>query len=87
MLGQPDKAINDLKQAIDQSPIDAATIASKYFHLAQAYRLAETRDTAEKKQRVADAWALAKGAGFDAKSLHPLERTAYDKLIQELNSN
>ena len=68
---KPDLAIRDNAIAVRPS-------AERYFHLAQAYRMAGKRTEA------AAALNSARERGLTADSLHPLERTAFDRLNDEL---
>jgi tetratricopeptide (TPR) repeat protein len=72
-MRRSDLAIKDLDQAI-------ATGASAivYFHLAQAHLMTKDRDAASQ------ALEKAKAMGFKDGILHPLERSAYHRLIGEL---
>jgi tetratricopeptide (TPR) repeat protein len=72
--GRVAKAVEDLKNAVEEQPS-----ASRYFHLVEAYQLANRPDDA----RIA--WAAAKrDFGLTENSVHPLERAAYQKLRGEL---
>jgi tetratricopeptide (TPR) repeat protein len=73
--GDHKRAINDLNQAIDRDPT-----AIKYFHLAQAYLRASNRENA------AQALAKANDKGLAATDLHPLELTAYQKVLSDLKA-
>lgn len=68
-LDQADKAIADLKKAVDKAPS-----AVNYFHLAQAYDL-DGRDG-----EAAAAMKKAVELGLKFEMLHPLELAAYQKL-------
>lgn len=72
-LGRADEAIRDMENAIVQSPV-----ASKYFHLARAYRMAGRRDDAEL------ALKKSKELGLTEAEVHPMERKSYDKLVADL---
>jgi tetratricopeptide (TPR) repeat protein len=74
VMGQANPAIQDLEEALAEAPT-----AAEYFHLAQAYYLSKNRNAA------ANALRRANASGFKAAGLHPLERTAYDQLVAELN--
>jgi tetratricopeptide (TPR) repeat protein len=72
-VGKSDEAIKDLEKCVALAPS-----GTRYFHLAQAQRLAGLDDQAGK------AWKDAKKSGLQVKDLHPLERPAYVKLAAEL---
>jgi tetratricopeptide (TPR) repeat protein len=72
-LGRSEPAVQDLEEAIA-----AAATAPRWFHLAQAHRLAGNRDAA------VTAFRQAEAAGLKAARLHPLERNAYQKLLADL---
>jgi tetratricopeptide (TPR) repeat protein len=71
--GEPDKALEDLKAAIDDEPT-----ASRYFHRAMAYH--------KKKDQQAAVAALRKAheLGLKVDQLQPLERPVYRTLVEEL---
>jgi tetratricopeptide (TPR) repeat protein len=67
-------AVKDLEQAISASPSRTA-----YFHLAQAHLQAANRNEALK------AWKKAnEGTPLKPEGVHPLERTAFDRLVADL---
>jgi predicted Zn-dependent protease len=72
-MGQTENAIRDLEDALSQSPS-----ASRYYHLAQA------RHQAKDRARAVLALREAKTLGLSEKSLHPLERSTYKPLTEEL---
>ena len=72
-LGQVDAAIEDLEEATNSGPS-----ATRYFHLAQAYRKANRPGDAREALRE------AKALGLDEGSLHPMERKGYHQLLGEL---
>jgi tetratricopeptide (TPR) repeat protein len=72
-LGHSAAAVKDLEAALADTPT-----SSHYFHLAQAQLLAGNRTAA------GEAWQKARAAGLDATKLHPLERTAYQPLLEDL---
>jgi tetratricopeptide (TPR) repeat protein len=72
--GMNDKAITDLEQAIADGPS-----ATRYFHLARAYRAANKVDAA------AAALRKAHELGLQPSRLHPLERPACERLIAEIS--
>jgi tetratricopeptide (TPR) repeat protein len=72
--GMNDKAIADLEQAVADGPT-----ASRYFHLARAYRAANNGDAA------AAALRRARELGFQASRLHPLERPGCERLLAEMS--
>jgi tetratricopeptide (TPR) repeat protein len=65
------QAIADLDEAIAETPT-----AHRYFHLAQAHRGAHHRDAA------LEALRRGKNLGLSETSIDPLERSAYQELIQ-----
>jgi cellulose synthase operon protein C len=71
--GLNDKAIADLEQAVADGPS-----ATRYFHLARAYRAANNMDGA------AAALRRARELGLQPGRLHPLERPAGERLLAEL---
>jgi tetratricopeptide (TPR) repeat protein len=72
-LRKTSQAVADLELANAEQPA-----ASRYFLLAQAQKQANnTRQAAELLKK-------ATGAGLKAEQLHPAERTAFLKLVQEL---
>ncbi len=73
-MGDSAKAIADLQKAVS---LDAPT-ASRYFHLARAYHMANNRDAA------INAYRKAKELGLDRNKLHPVERMACGKLLDEM---
>ena len=72
--GQGQRAIEDLKVAIDAQPT-----ASKYFHLAQAYLIVSPSDKANAKKSL----EAAKTKGLP-NGLHRLEMPKYEKVLDEL---
>jgi tetratricopeptide (TPR) repeat protein len=72
-LGQSDRAIADLQEATSDTPS-----ASRYFHLARAHQLANNRKAA------LEALGKAKSSGLELHLLHPVERVAYRKMLDEL---
>jgi tetratricopeptide (TPR) repeat protein len=73
-LNQPDKAVKDLEAALVDGPTP-----TRYFHLAQAQRLANNSKQAVEALRKATSAGLTK-----AEQLHPVERAAFLKLKVEL---
>src|SRR5260370_19400146 len=71
-MNQPDAALNDLHDAMDQAPS-----ASLYFHLAQIQWAARDPSAALESLRKARADGLKPG------DLHPLERREDDQLVAE----
>jgi cellulose synthase operon protein C len=71
--GQVDKALQDLQAAASQSPSP-----TKFFHLAQANLALKKRDEAVK------ALGQAQKLGLKLETLHPLERDAYQPLLNAL---
>ena len=74
-LGNAQKAIDDLNQAITLKPT-----AAKYFHLAQAYLQAGNKPAA------VEALSKARPKGTTPDGLHPLEAPAYQQLIKDLGT-
>jgi tetratricopeptide (TPR) repeat protein len=73
-LNQPDKAVKDLETALADNPVP-----TRYFHLAQAQRLANNAAQA------VEALQKATSAGLTRpEQLHPVERAAFLKLKGEL---
>jgi tetratricopeptide (TPR) repeat protein len=72
-LGQPDKALADLKEALAEA---AAPV--RLFHQAQAY------DQARDEEHALDALKKAQKAGLTAEMLQPPDRRAYKKLLKLL---
>lgn len=72
-LGQGDRAVEDLEEAVAASPAPRT-----YFHLARAHQLVGNRVAA------AAALQQAQAGGLAADNLHPLERPAYQQLRTEL---
>jgi len=72
-LGQPDKALADLKEALAESATPV-----RLFHQAQAY------DQARDEEHALDALKKAQKAGLTAEMLQPPERRAYKKLLKLL---
>ena len=77
-LKQTQDAINDLEKAVEADPSPA-----KLFHLAQAYLQANNKEKARRY------WKDARGKkldqmGYGPGGLHPLERSAYQKVLTEL---
>jgi len=79
-LNQPKNAINDLQTAVDADPSPA-----KLFHLAQAYLQANDKEKAKLYWKDARQKKLDQ-LGYGPTSLHPLERSAYQKMLTELGS-
>lgn len=73
-MGDSRQAVKDLEEAVAAAPS-----ASAYFHLARAHAEAQDRQAARR------AWAQAKALGLGPAALHPLERTAYDRLASQLD--
>ena len=71
--GRPDLAIRDLEQAIAEAPRP-----EKYFHLAQAHQRASD------VPRARQAFAKAKELELGLTDLHLLERSAWEKMKNEL---
>jgi lipoprotein NlpI len=71
-LGRPDLALADLNEALGTSPSPSSLT---YLHIAQAHLKANDRRAA------ADALSRAKSVGLDRERLHPLERTALDRVL------
>lgn len=71
--GEGRKALDDLRNVIAEEPT-----ATRYFHLARAYR------TADNPSAAGDALKKAHSLGLTADSLHPLHRKAYQQLVAEL---
>jgi tetratricopeptide (TPR) repeat protein len=71
--GQHERAVADLEQAVADGPT-----AIRYFHLARAYRAANHKDKA------AAALRRARELGFQPERLHPLERSAGERLLAEI---
>jgi tetratricopeptide (TPR) repeat protein len=75
-LGDVNKAVEDLHQAIDRTGINTAAMASQQFHLARAYHMA---------RRTGDAQVAFRQARDSAGTVpHPLERRTYEGLTKEL---
>jgi tetratricopeptide (TPR) repeat protein len=74
-LGEAKKAVEELEELVSNSPRPEA-----YFHLAQAHETAG--------DRVAARLAFLKGQELKLKltSLHPLERRAYQQMVQRFHS-
>ena len=72
-LGRAGDAVQDLENAIVRSPV-----ATKYFHLARAYRMVGRRDEA------GQALQKAKDLGQTLADVHPIERQAYQDLVADL---
>ena len=75
-LGNVQKAIDDLNQAITLKPT-----AAKYFHLAQAYLQAGNKPAA------VEALSKARPKGTTLDGLHPLEAPAYQQFIKDLGTH
>jgi cellulose synthase operon protein C len=75
-LNKPGEAVQDLRDAYDE-----VSNASILFHLAQAQLRVGNTDAA------AQAFRDAQAAGFDPKTLHPLERSGYEELIKGLGND
>ena len=75
-LGNVQKAIDDLNQAITLKPT-----AAKYFHLAQAYLQAGNKPAA------VEALSKARPKGTTPDGLHPLEAPAYQQFIKDLGTH
>src|SRR5262249_45095311 len=73
-MNQTQQDIADLEKAVT---LDTPT-ATRYFHLARAYYMANNTDAAVK------AFREAKKLGLDRAKLHPVELTACGKLFDEL---
>lgn len=74
IMGDADKALTDLKEAIAERPT-----AHRYFHMAQAYRLAQNRSAAK------DAWQQGMRLNLSESSVDPLELAAFQQLRRELD--
>ncbi|HYW78063.1 MAG TPA: tetratricopeptide repeat protein, partial [Thermoguttaceae bacterium] len=74
-LGHTQKALDDLKLAINQEETPV-----RLFHQAQALQ------QAGQQAEAARAWKKAEEAGLDAEMIQNLERPIYDKLKKELKS-
>jgi tetratricopeptide (TPR) repeat protein len=70
-MGKGVQAIADLKQSLEEKP----QLQANYFHLAQAYVLLSNREQAKE---------VLRKAGLGTEQLHPLERKAYEKLVNDL---
>lgn len=70
--GSSNRAIETLEQVVATSPTP-----SRYFHLAQAFMMGQNRTAA------AASMQTATKLGLGPESVHPLERIACVKLIQE----
>jgi len=75
-MGRSDLAVSDLEAAIADNPIPAM-----YFHLAQAFLMANRRDDAQAAMQ--DGQRL----GLKPNSLDPLERPAYTQVVAALARN
>ena len=73
--GDSQRAISDLENAIAADPTP-----SKFFHLAQAYLEINNK---EKAKQSLDS---ARGKGLTLDGLHPLEQSAYRRVVSELGS-
>jgi tetratricopeptide (TPR) repeat protein len=73
-LADADKAVQDLEEAIAETPT-----AHRYFHLAQAHRIAQRRSAAGHAMRRAVELRL------DEATIDPLELPAYRQMINDLN--
>jgi tetratricopeptide (TPR) repeat protein len=73
--GDAGKAVKDLEEAIAERPT-----AQRYFHLAQAHRLAKDRPAAM------DAFQRALRLGINETTVDPLELTIYQQLRNELEA-
>jgi hypothetical protein len=73
-LRQSRQALRDLQDAIAQAPT-----GPRYFHLAQAHRLARDHRAARETFR------KARAEGLRSQDLDPLERPAYEELRAELD--
>ncbi|HUG92523.1 MAG TPA: tetratricopeptide repeat protein [Planctomycetaceae bacterium] len=71
--GDAAKAVQDMTQALEESATDRF-----HLHLAQAQAAAGNREAARQ------AFEQAQVSGFEDTSLHPLERPAYDRLLEQL---
>jgi tetratricopeptide (TPR) repeat protein len=78
-LKQTQDAIKDLETAVKADPAPA-----RLFHLSQAYLQANDREKA--RQYWKDAKSKNLETGSISGSLHPLEQSAYQKLVKELGS-
>ncbi len=74
-LGQTEKALADLEQAVADAPTPA-----KYFHLTRAHHQASNRQAARA------ALTRATAAGLTAERLHPAERDAFRQLVADLKN-
>ncbi len=72
-LGQPQKALDDLKKAIADQPTPV-----RCFHQARAYQQSGQREAAR------NAMKKAQQLGLQAEMLEPLERPAYKRLLKSL---
>ena len=75
MTGDTRHAIEDLDQATTLDPS-----GPKYFHLAQAYL------SSSDKKAAAQSLAKARAKGLEPGRLHPLELTAYQRVLSELGA-
>jgi Tfp pilus assembly protein PilF len=76
-LGQPEKAVADLKAATTEAPTP-----TRLFHLARAYYLTRDRTTATKVLTEA-----RDRHGLKLRALHPVEQETCQKLGADLNVN
>ncbi len=74
-LGNNDKAIEDLRAALDEAPTSAS-----YYHIAVAYQRNDQRDKA------LEAMNKAKDLGLQPNRMHLLERASCAKMLVELAS-
>jgi tetratricopeptide (TPR) repeat protein len=72
-LRQPDKAVADMVEAVADSGVPI-----RLFHLAQAY------EQAGQRAKATDAFNKAQKSGLKPHDLHPLERIAYQQLLELL---
>lgn len=72
-LGRPDLAIGDLERSNKETPS-----GPRYFHLARAHQSAKNLDAA------AAALTQAKDLKLRPEQLHPVERVAFRKMLEEL---
>ena len=79
-LKQTQDAIKDLEMAVEADPSPA-----KLFHLAQAYLQANNKEKAKHCWKDAREKKLDQ-LGYGPGGLHPLEQSAYQKVLIELGS-
>jgi Flp pilus assembly protein TadD len=73
--GEMQRAVEDLNRASELDPT-----GPKLFHLAQAYLQASNR------QDATQTLAKARAKGLTSDDLHPLEATAYQKVLNDLGA-